>query len=263
VAPFFLTTDLVLTCRAGVLCDYLVICDISSGAFKEIVSLTIGGVMERGTTRDVTVEGSSPAEATLNSPFTIDDDSRIVHILVDANERLWDDDDPYHTLLIDIAVPVHHFLCFAEAYKRLRDGPGTCVLREPIPLEKWTVRNAVVHIYRGPIEPTPLAVHGSRMATLLGGRNLVIEDFRPDLPHWVEQPVLDDPTGPEWKALFPPGINQPNLLSWYRTQYVYRASRRVPHLGAEETATDILMDDEHMIVIKVTTLFSATFSPQA
>lgn len=255
---------MVLTCRGGVLCDYLVIYDISSGAFKEIISLTVGGVMERGTTRHMTIQGSSPAEATSSSsPFTIDDDCRAIHILVNANERLWDDDDPQHTLLIDMTVPVHHFLCLAEAYKRIRDASDAqCDLQAPIPLEKWSVRNAVVHVYRGPVESTPMAIHGSRIATILGGRILVTEDFRPDLPHWAEDPTPNDPSGPEWKALFPPGLQEPNLQSWYRTQHVYRASNHVPHLETQETAAEILMDDEHIIIIKVTALFSSTLPPQ-
>jgi len=253
VAPFFLTRDLVLTCRAGILCDYLVIYDISSGAFKEIVSLTVGGVMKRGTTRHMTIEGSSPTETTLSSPFTVDDDSRAVHIVVNANERLWDNNDPAHTLLIDMTVPVHHFLCFAEAYKRLRRAgqiPG------PVLLEKWTARNTVLHIYQGHVESTPMAVHGGRIVALLAGHTLAMEDVRPYMRHWVEKPSPED-AGLKWKVLFPPGIKPPNLKTWYRTQYIYRASRRIPYLGDHEKATEILMDEEHMIIIKVT-VFSVT-----
>lgn len=255
VAPFFLTRDLVMTCRTGVLCDYLVIHDISSGAFKEIVSLTVGGAMKRGTTRHMIIEGSSPADITSNSPFTIDDDSRIVRIIVNANERLWDDNDPYHRLFIDLAVPVHHFLCWAEVYKRLWDEPGTGEPCGPVPLEKWTARHAVMHIYRGPVEATPFAACGSRIASLLAGCNLLMEDFQPDQVRWVEGPALDNPSL-KWKVLFPPGIKRPNLKSWYRTQYVYRASCVIPHLGTHEKATEIMMDEEHMIIIKVTVLSS-------
>ena len=252
VAPFFLTQDLVLTFEAGPIWEDLVIYDISSGAFKEIVSLTVSNDMERGTLASIAISGSSP-DAALSSPFAVDDDSRVVHVLLNT-DGLWDDedDDPdplvVDPLLIEIAVPVHHFLSLAGAHKHPRDGPGTCECWR-IPLEGWTAQNAAVNICRC-VEPMPTAVHGSRIATLYDDSALVTGDFRPDLRHWVEKPAPDNASLIS-KSLLHPRMDKPNLESGYQSLYMYETCGDIPDLGEHEVATEILMDEEHMIITKV------------
>jgi len=255
VAPFFLTQDLVLTFEAGPIWEGLVIYDISSGIFKEIISLTIGDDMERGTLTNMAISGSSPADAALSSPFAVDDDSRVVHILVNTDGfRDDEDDDPdslvEDPLLIEIAVPVHHFLSLAGAHKRPRGGLGTCKSGRSISLKEWTAQNAAVNICRGDVEPMPTAVHGSRIATLYDDSALVTGDFRPDLRHWVEKPAPDNASLIS-KSLLHPRMDKPNLESGYQSLYMYETCGDIPDLGEHEVATEILMDEEHMIITKV------------
>lgn len=255
VAPFFLTQDLVLAFEAGPISGELVIYHISSGGFEEIVSLTVSNDMVRGTLTNIAISGSSPADAALSPPFAVDDDCRVVHVLANTDE-FWDDEDDSDPLMedplrIEIAVPVHHILSLAEAHKRPRDGSGTCGSGWCVPFEEWTAKNAAVNIYRSDAEPMPTAVHGSRIATLYDNGDLVAGDFRPDLRHWVEKPAPDNASLIS-KSLLRPTVDRPNLESGYRSLYTYETCGAIPHLGEHEVATEIFMDEEHMIITKVT-----------